>query len=97
LERINREQSRTPTKQQRHIGALAATIGVEFVQNQEPDSLCGSDKLVLAGPSEDQLHHDVICQEDVWWSGDYAGARLFIILAGDRSKVTGPFSAKAVL
>ena len=58
-----------PSYQQRHISTLAAAVGVQFIENQELQTLGITDHLliqrILSG--EDVLQHHVVGEQDIGW------------------------------
>ena len=54
-----------PADKQSHIGALAATVGVQLVQDQEPQTPGRLDQTSIPGAGEDQFQHHVVGQQDV--------------------------------
>ena len=62
--------SRTRRHQQRHVGPLAAPVGVQLVQDEELKALGRRHQLALVGPGEDQLQHHVVGEQDVRRVGD---------------------------
>ncbi|TFE69315.1 hypothetical protein A7Q09_05335 [Methylacidiphilum sp. Yel] len=54
-----------PTNQHRHVGSLAAAVGVKLVQYQEAETPSCFNQAPLDGPGEDELEHDVVSEQDV--------------------------------
>ncbi len=56
------------TDQHCNIGALAATVGVQFVENQEAQPLHRlADQLLVVRAHQHQLCHDIVGQQNVGW------------------------------
>ena len=51
--------------QQRDVGALAAPIRVQLVEDQEAQALRRRDEALLVRPREEQLEHHVVGEQDV--------------------------------
>ena len=56
--------------EQRDVGALAAAVGVQLVEDQEPQALGRLDQPFSYGPGEEQLEHHVVGEQDVRRAGD---------------------------
>ena len=54
-----------PADEQGHVRALAAPVGVQLVQDQEPQALGGLDQSPVPGTGEHKLEHHVVGQQDV--------------------------------
>ena len=64
----------------RHVGALAAAVGVQLVEHEEPKILGLGNELALVGSGEDQLQHHVVREQDVGRVGDDPLAFLVLLL-----------------
>ena len=53
--------------QQRDISSLPAAIGVKLVESQKLQPLGMANQLTIVRPSQQQLQHHVICQQDIRW------------------------------
>ena len=71
--------------QHRHVGPLAAPIGVQLVEHEEPETLRRSHQLAVLDAGEHQLQHHVIRQEHV----RRVVAELFSRFASFLSRVPG--------
>ena len=71
--------------QHRHVGPLAAPIGVQLVEHEEPEPLRRSHQLAVLDAGEHQLEHHVIRQEHV----RRVVAELFSRLTSFLSRVAG--------
>jgi hypothetical protein len=49
-----------PADEQGHVGALAAAVGVQLVQDQEPQAPGRLDQAPVPGPGEDEFEHHVV-------------------------------------
>jgi hypothetical protein len=68
--------------QQGDVRSLAAPVGVEFVEHQELKTAGkGSNDLMIARASEEQLEHDVVGQQDIGRVGQDFLPFLFFLLA----------------
>jgi hypothetical protein len=87
-----------PAHQQGDVRALAATVGVELVEDQESQPGGGLDKLLVGEAGEQQLEHHVVGEQDVWRLGLDLFAPLRAVLAGIAREADGAAAAgKAVV
>ena len=54
-----------PADEHRNVGALAAAIGVQLVEHEEPEPPGGSHQLAVLAAREQQLQHHVVREQDV--------------------------------
>ena len=71
-----------PSREQRHIGTLSASIGVQLVEHQELETCCPLHQWPLVDAGEDQLEHHVVGQENVGRVGDDRLTLLILLLPG---------------
>ena len=72
------------THEQGHVGALPATVGVQFIEHDEIQAKAGLQHLPVPGilPRHQQLEHDEVRQQDVGLGGADRFALSPGILAG---------------
>jgi len=69
------------------VGALAAAVGVEFVEDEEAESLGGADEVgAFVRTGQDEFEHHVVGEQDVGWVGEDRAAFLRRLLAGVAGK-----------
>lgn len=72
-----------PAHEQGDVGALAASVGVQLVQDQEAQALgCPDEVLALVRPGQDQFEHDVVGEQDVRRVGQDLTAGVLVLLTG---------------
>ena len=59
------ESVATPADEHRNVGALAAAIGVQLVEHEEPEPPGGPHQLAILAAREQQLQHHVVREQDV--------------------------------
>ena len=70
------------TAEERDVGALPATVGVQLVEHEEAESAGRVDEVALGRPRQQQLEHHVVRQQHVGRVGDDRRALLLGLLAG---------------
>src|SRR6267378_2227983 len=55
----------TTPDQQRHVRALAATVGMQLVEDQKAQALRGTHQLAILSTREQQFQHHVVREQDV--------------------------------
>ena len=71
-----------PADEQGHVGALAAAVSVQLVQDQEPQAPRRLDQAPVPGPGQDQFQHHVVGQQDVGRIRDDPGPVIRGLLPG---------------
>src|SRR5262245_10321397 len=59
-----------PANEQCHISTLATAIRMQFIKDEELESLCGLDEIFLSRSREEELQHHIVCEEDIRRVGD---------------------------
>src|SRR5262249_1210613 len=54
-----------PANEQGHISTLATAIRMQFIEDEELESLRGLDEVFLPRPREQEFQHHIVCQEDI--------------------------------
>src|SRR5712691_13553721 len=55
----------TTPDQQRHVRALAATVGMQLVEDQKAQALSGTHQFAILSAREQQFQHHVVREQDV--------------------------------
>ena len=71
-----------PSDQKRDVGALPPAVGVQLVQDEEPQALGRPDEAALVRAGQDELEHHVVGEQDVRRVGDDRLALLRRLLPG---------------
>ena len=71
-----------PADKESHVGALAAAVSMQLVQDQEPQAPGRLDQAPVPGPGQDQFQHHVVGQQDVGRISDDPGPVLRRLLPG---------------
>lgn len=66
-----------------HVSSLFASVGMDLVKDQKPENphVLRREDLLILEPSEDVLQHDVVGEQNIWWSGlDLLSGELLAII-----------------